>query len=36
MVAFVFNLVYLAVACWIFSRQLAAAKRSGQLVRNDL
>jgi ABC-2 type transport system permease protein len=34
--AFVFNLAYLVVACWIFSRQLAAAKRSGQLVRNDL
>ncbi len=34
--AFVFNLAYLGVACLIFSRQLAAAKRSGQLVRNDL
>lgn len=34
--AFIFNLTYLAVASWIFSRQLAAAKRSGQLVRNDL
>lgn len=34
--AFAFNLFYLAAACWIFSRQLAAAKRSGQLVRNDL
>jgi ABC-2 type transport system permease protein len=34
--AFVFNLVYLAIGCWIFSRQLSAAKRSGQLVRNDL
>jgi ABC-2 type transport system permease protein len=36
LLAFVFNLAWLAVACWIFSRQLAAAKRSGQLVRNDL
>lgn len=36
MFAFVFNLMYFAVACWIFSRQLAAAKRTGQLVRNDL
>ena len=34
--AFIFNLVWLVLACWIFSRQLAAAKRSGQLVRNDL
>lgn len=34
--AFIFNLAYFAVACWIFSRQLRAAKRSGQLVRNDL
>jgi ABC-2 type transport system permease protein len=34
--AFVFNIVYLGIACWIFSRLLAAAKRSGQLVRNDL
>jgi ABC-2 type transport system permease protein len=34
--ATVFNLVYLAVAAWIFSRQLASAKRTGQLVRNDL
>jgi ABC-2 type transport system permease protein len=36
LLAFAFNLVWLAAACWIFSRQLAAAKRSGQLVRNDL
>jgi ABC-2 type transport system permease protein len=34
--AFVFNLLYLGAACFIFSRQLAAAKRSGQFVRNDL
>jgi len=34
--AFVFNLAYLALACWIFSLQLASAKNSGQLVRNDL
>jgi ABC-2 type transport system permease protein len=34
--AAVFNIFYLAAACFIFSRQLAAAKRSGQLVRNDL
>lgn len=34
--AFAFNLFYLGLGCWIFSRQLAAAKRSGQLVRNDL
>lgn len=34
--AFAFNLLYLGLGCWIFSRQLAAAKRSGQLVRNDL
>jgi ABC-2 type transport system permease protein len=34
--ATVFNLFYLVAACFIFSRQLAAAKRSGQLVRNDL
>lgn len=36
LVAFIFNLVYLGLASYIFSRQLAAAKRSGQLVRNDL
>ncbi len=30
------NLVYLLAGCYIFSRQLAAAKRSGQIVRNDL
>jgi ABC-2 type transport system permease protein len=35
-IGFVFNLAYLAIGCFIFSRQLAAAKRSGQLVRNDL
>jgi ABC-2 type transport system permease protein len=34
--AFIFNLVWLAIGCWIFSRQLASAKRTGQLVRNDL
>lgn len=36
MAAFVFNICYLAAACWIFSRMLAAAKRSGQFVRTDL
>jgi ABC-2 type transport system permease protein len=36
MFAFIFNLAYLGVAAWIFSRQLASAKRTGQLVRNDL
>ncbi len=34
--ASIFNLGLLALGCYIFSRQLAAAKRSGQLVRNDL
>ncbi len=34
--ACVLNLVYLLVGAYIFSRQLAAAKRSGQLARNDL
>lgn len=34
--AFVFNLAFLILGCFIFSRQLAAAKRTGQLVRNDL
>lgn len=34
--AFLFNLLYLGAAGLIFTRQLAAAKRSGQLVRNDL
>jgi ABC-2 type transport system permease protein len=33
---FIFNIVYLAAGCYIFSRQLASAKRSGQLARNDL
>ncbi|HKR82004.1 MAG TPA: ABC transporter permease [Candidatus Saccharimonadales bacterium] len=33
---FALNIAYLAISCWIFSRQLAAAKRSGQLARNDL
>lgn len=30
------SLIYLLVGVYLFSRQLAAAKRSGQLVRNDL
>lgn len=34
--AFAFNVLCLVIASLIFSRQLAAAKRSGQLVRNDL
>ena len=34
--AFVFNLICLVAACFIFSRQIAASKRSGQLARNDL
>lgn len=34
--AFAFNIACLLAAGYIFSRQLAAAKRSGQLVRNDL
>ena len=34
--AFVFNIGWLLAAALIFTRQLAAAKRSGQLVRNDL
>lgn len=34
--AFVFNILFFLAACYIFSRQLSAAKRSGQLVRNDL
>ncbi len=34
--AFCLNIIFLVVGCYIFSRQLAAAKRSGQLVRNDL
>lgn len=34
--AFIFNLVWLGLACYVFSLQLAAAKRSGQLVRTDL
>jgi ABC-2 type transport system permease protein len=36
LLAFIFNLAYLVAACWIFTRLLANAKRSGQLVRNDL
>lgn len=31
-----FNIVWLVIGCYIFSRQLASAKRSGQFVRNDL
>lgn len=34
--ASILNVIYLLAACFIFSRQPAAAKRSGQLVRNDL
>lgn len=34
--AFGFNLAYLIVGAFIFSRQIAASKRSGQLARNDL
>ena len=34
--AFLLNLFYLVVCGFIFSRQLAAAKNSGQIVRNDL
>lgn len=34
--AFCFNVLYLVLSCYIFSRQLSAAKRSGQIVRNDL
>lgn len=33
---FVLNIAFLLVGSYIFSRQLAAAKRTGQLVRNDL
>lgn len=36
MFAFLFNLLWLGAACFIFSRQLASAKRSGQFVRTDL
>lgn len=34
--AFIFNLLYLAIGSFIFSKQIAASKRSGQLARNDL
>lgn len=34
--AFLFNLTYLTVGAFIFSQQIAASKRSGQLARNDL
>jgi ABC-2 type transport system permease protein len=34
--AFAFNVLYLVVGCVVFSRQVAASKRSGQLARNDL
>ncbi|HUP26512.1 MAG TPA: ABC transporter permease, partial [Candidatus Limnocylindrales bacterium] len=34
--AFIFNLIYLLACSFIFSRQLVAAKNSGQIVRNDL
>lgn len=30
------NVVYTLFACYIFARQVTAAKRSGQIVRNDL
>jgi ABC-2 type transport system permease protein len=36
MAAFLYNILFLLVCAYIFSLQLAAAKRSGQLVRNDL
>lgn len=36
MAAFILNIAYLLICSFIFSRQLAAAKRSGQIVRNDL
>lgn len=34
--AFLFNIVYLVAGAKVFSLQIAASKRSGQLVRNDL
>lgn len=34
--AFLFNVVCLAAGCLIFTYQIAASKRSGQLARNDL
>ena len=34
--AFVYNIVFLIICSYIFSRQLKASKYSGQLVRNDL
>lgn len=34
--AFVYNIVFLLVCCYVFSRQVASSKRTGQLVRNDL
>lgn len=34
--AFVFNLIYLTVGSFVFTRQIASSKKSGQLARNDL
>lgn len=34
--AFVYNILFLIACSYIFSRQLASSKRTGQLVRNDL
>jgi ABC-2 type transport system permease protein len=34
--AFCLNCIFLLVCSYVFSRQLAASKRSGQLVRNEL
>lgn len=34
--AFVYNILFLILCGFIFSRQLATSKRTGQLVRNDL
>ncbi len=36
MIGFLLNIIFLIAGSYIFSRQLAAAKRSGQIVRNDL
>lgn len=35
-IGFILNLVFIITGAYIFSRQLKAAKNSGQLVRNDL
>lgn len=34
--ACLFNILWLVIGCFIFSKQIAASKRSGQLARNDL